>query len=76
MIQSQNTPEYSKYMYLKGYSPYEILNSHRQANRKKEKDRKKKREESIFEKEMFRIIEDTTKDTVNSAIKDVFKNWG
>ncbi len=33
-------PEYNRYMYLQGFSPYEIMESLRQTNRKKYKKKK------------------------------------
>ena len=54
MIYMQDLPDYSNDMYLKGFSPIEILEAMRRTNRKKQK---QKREESILEKEMFNFIE-------------------
>ena len=66
----QELPEYSNYMYLQGFSPYEILESHRRTNRKKDK---KKKEESIFEKEMMSFIEGMVSALVDKSIKEIFK---
>lgn len=66
----QELPEYSNYMYLQGFSPYEILDSHRRTNRKKDK---KKKEESIFEKEMMSFIEGMVSALVDKSIKEIFK---
>ena len=53
-------PEYSNTMYLKGFSPSQIYSAFKQTQRRKQKDKKKEKEEqSIFEKEMFRLIENS-----------------
>ena len=68
----QELPEYSNYMYLQGFSPYEILESMRRTNRKKNK---KKKEESIFEKEMMSFIEGMVSTLVDKSLKEMFKDW-
>ena len=51
-------PEYDHTMYLKGFTPTQIYSAFKQAQRKKQKDKKdKKREQSILEKETFAFIE-------------------
>lgn len=72
MLYNQNLPEYSDYMYLQGYQPYEIMEAFRRTNRKK---LQKKREESILEKEMFNFIEAMIATTVNKALDDIFKDF-
>ena len=68
----QDLPDYSKDMYLKGFSPYQILEALRRTEKKK---RDKKREESIFEKEMFNFIEGMATATIKEAIDDIFEGW-
>lgn len=68
----QDLPDYSKDMYLKGFSPYQILEALRRTEKKK---RDKKREESIFEKEMFNFIEVMATATIKEAIDDIFEGW-
>lgn len=68
----RNLPEYSDYMYLQGYSPYEIMEAFRRSNKKKYD---KKREESILEKEMFNFIEGIVAAAVNKAVDDIFKGF-
>ncbi len=72
MLYNQNLPEYSDYMYLQGYQPHEIMEAFRRTNRKK---LQKKKEESIFEKEMFNFIEGLATAAVNEAIDDIFEDW-
>ena len=72
MIYSQDLPDYSHDMYLKGFNAYQIFEANRRTNIKKQK---KKREESILEKEMFNFIEGMITATVNEAIDDIFEGW-
>lgn len=72
MLYNQNLPEYSKYMYLQGFSPYEIMEAFKRTERDK---RKKKKEESILEKEMFNFIEGMATAAINEALDDIFKDW-
>lgn len=67
MLYNENLPDYSNDMYLKGFNPYEILEAFRRTNRKK------KREESILEKEMFNFIEGLATATINKAVEDMFE---
>ncbi len=64
-------PEYNRYMYLQGFSPYEIMESLRQINRKKYK---KKKEQSIFEKEMFSFVQNMLSALVDKSLKEIFKD--
>ena len=70
MIYNPDLPDYSHDMYLKGYQPYEILEALRRTNRKKQK---KKREESILEKETFDFIEGMALAAINKAVDDMFE---
>ena len=72
MLYNQDLPDYSKDMYLKGFSPYQILEAFRRTEKKK---RDKKREESIFEKEMFNFIEGIATAAINEALDDIFEGW-
>ncbi len=69
-------PEYSNTMYLKGFSPTQIYSAFKQSNRRKQKDkRKKEREESILEKEVFAFIEAMMMATTKEAMKEIFKDF-
>ena len=68
----QELPEYSNYMYLQGFSPYEILESHRRTSRKKHN---KKKEQSIFEKEMLSFVQNMLSALVDKSLKEMFKDW-
>ena len=69
-------PEYSNTMYLKGFSPMQIYSAFKQSNRRKQKDkRKKEREESILEKEVFAFIEAMMMATTKEAMKEIFKDF-
>ena len=72
MLYNQDLPDYSKDMYLKGFSPYQILEAFRRTEKKK---RDKKREESILEKEMFNFIEGMATAAINEALDDIFEGW-
>lgn len=72
MIYNQQLPEYSNDMYLKGFNPFEILEVMRQTNRKKQK---KKKDESILEKEMFNFIQGMATVVINEALDDIFKDF-
>lgn len=51
-------PDYSPTMHLKGFSAMQIYSSFKQTQRKKQQDKKRKqREQSLLEKEIFRFIE-------------------
>ena len=65
MIYNPDLPDYSDDMYLKGFNPYEILEAFRRTE--------KKREESIFEKEMFNFIEGMATAAINKAVNDMFE---
>ena len=69
-------PEYSNTMYLKGFSPTQIYSAFKQTQRRKQNDkRKKKREESILEKETMAFIEAMLMATTKEAMKDIFKDF-
>ncbi len=72
MIYNQDLPDYSHDMYLKGFNAYQIFEANRRTNRKK---LKKKREESILEKELFNFIEGVATTAVNEAMDDIFEGW-
>lgn len=65
-------PDYSHDMYLKGFNPFQILEAMRRTNRKKQK---KKKDESILEKETFNFIEAMATAAVNKAIDEIFDGW-
>ena len=67
-----NLPEYSDFMYLQGYNPYQIMEAFRRSTKKKYD---KKKEESILEKEMFNFIEGMVAAAVNKAVDDIFKDF-
>ena len=72
MLYNQDLPDYSKDMYLKGFSPYQILEAFRRTEKKK---RKKKKDESILQKEMFNFIEGMATAAINEALDDIFEGW-
>jgi len=69
MNYNQNLPDYTHDMYLRGFNPYEILEALRRTKRKK------KKEESILEKEIFNFIEGMATAAINGAIDEIFKEW-
>ena len=69
-------PEYSNTMYLKGFSPTQIYSAFKQTQRRKRYDEKrKKREESILEKETMAFIEAMLMATTKEAMKEIFKDF-
>lgn len=62
-------PEYSKDMYLKGFSATQIYSAFKQSKRKKKKD------DDFLEKEIFAFIQAMLTATVNEAMKDLFKDF-
>lgn len=44
-------------------------------NQKREKDKKKKKESSALEAEIFRIMEMSLKTAVDMALDEIFKDW-
>ena len=41
----------------------------------KEKDKKKKKRQSLLEAELFRIIEKSLKVAMDKALDDIFRDW-
>ena len=41
----------------------------------KEKDKKKKKRQSLLEAELFRIMEKSLKDAMDKALDDIFRDW-
>ncbi len=69
-------PEYSNTMYLKGFSATQVYSAFKQTQRRKQSDmRKKKREQSILEKETMSFIEAMLAAMLDKAMKDIFKDW-
>ena len=69
-------PEYSNTMYLKGFSATQVYSAFKQTQRRKQNDkRKKKREQSILEKETMAFIEAMLSAMIEKAMKDIFKDW-
>ena len=69
-------PEYSNTMYLKGFSATQVYSAFKQTQRRKQNDkRKKKREQSILEKETMSFIEAMLAAMLDKAMKDIFKDW-
>lgn len=66
MIYNQDLPDYSHDMYLKGFNAYQIFEANRRTNRKK-------REESIIEKETFDFIEALALATIEKAVDEMFE---
>lgn len=71
-MQYGNVPDYSRFMYLKGFTPEQIYASFRQTQRKKHK---KKREQSIMEKEVFNFMESMAEAAINEAVAQLLKDW-
>lgn len=70
----EDLPDYSPDMYLRGFSPEQILESFRRTNRKRTDERKKKkREESLLEKEMARMVESLAKASIDAAVVNIFE---
>ncbi len=42
---------------------------------RKYNNKKKKKDKSIIERELFRIIQAMAKDAINKALEDIFKEW-
>ena len=63
-----NLPEYSHDMYLKGYDGYQVYAAFKNSQRKK-------REQSIMEKEIFDFMEKSAEAAINAALDDIFKEW-
>ena len=72
MIYNQQLPEYSNDMYLKGFTPWQIFEAFRRTNLKK---LKKKKDESILQKEMFNFIESMATVVINEALDDIFNDF-
>lgn len=69
-------PEYSNTMYLKGFSATQVYSAFKQTQRRKQNDkRKKKREQSILEKETMSFIEAMLAAMVEKAMKEIFSDW-
>lgn len=69
-------PDYSPTMHLKGFSAMQIYSSFKQTQRKKQKDKKRKqREQSLLEKEIFRFIEGVADAAISQAMDDIFEGW-
>ena len=41
----------------------------------KEKDKKKKKRQSLLEAELFRIMEKSLKSAMDKALDDIFRDW-
>lgn len=65
---SRQVPEPYPYMYLDGYTPYEILHT---TSRKMYQDYQAKRAEMQAEKEM----EESVQNAISAALEDLFKDW-
>lgn len=71
-----NLPEYSPTMHLQGFNAYQVYAAFKQSQRKKhDQKRKEKREQSIMEKEIFRLMEKSAEAGLNAALDDIFKDW-
>lgn len=69
-------PEYSNTMYLKGFSATQVYSAFKQTQRRKQNDkRKKKREQSILEKETMAFIEAMLAAMVEKSMKEIFNDW-
>ena len=68
-------PEYSRDMYLRGFSATKIYAAFKQTQRKKQKEKRKKREQSILEKELYNITEAALSSQLEIIMKDLFKDW-
>ena len=68
-------PEYSRDMYLRGFSASQIYSAFKQTQRRKQKDKRKRREQSILEKELYNITEAALSSQLEIIMKDLFKDW-
>ena len=67
-------PEYSRDMYLRGFSASQIYSAFKQTQRRKQKDKRKRREQSILEKELYNITEAALSSQLEIIMKDLFKD--
>ena len=67
-------PEYSRDMYLRGFSASQIYSAFKQTQRRKQKDKRKKREQSILEKELYDFTEAVLSSQLEIIMKDLFKD--
>ena len=67
-------PEYSRDMYLRGFSASQIYSAFKQTQRRKQKDKRKRREQSILEKELYNITEAALSSQLDIIMKDLFKD--
>lgn len=67
-------PEYSRDMYLRGFSASQIYSAFKQTQRRKQKDKRKKREQSIWEKELYDFTEAVLSSQLDIIMKDLFKD--
>lgn len=67
-------PEYSRDMYLRGFSASQIYSAFKQTQRRKQKDKRKKREQSILEKELYDFTEAVLSSQLDIIMKDLFKD--
>ena len=68
-------PEYSRDMYVRGFSASQIYSAFKQTQRRKQKDKRKRREQSILEKELYNITEAALSSQLEIIMKDLFKDW-
>ena len=67
-------PEYSRDMYLRGFSASQIYSAFKQTQRRKQKDKRKRREQSILEKELYDFTEAVLSSQLDIIMKDLFKD--
>ena len=67
-------PEYSRDMYLRGFSASQIYSAFKQTQLRKQKYKRKKREQSILEKELYDFTEAVLSSQLDIIMKDLFKD--
>ena len=69
-----HVPEYDDYMYLRGYTPTEIMYAHRKKMQKQIQERMERyQKEKEIEKEVERQLEEIIEKTLDELLKDFNK---
>ena len=72
----KNLPEYYDTMYMDGYTPEQIMETHHRSMMKKYyADRKRKHEEAAAEKAVQSEVEKQLEKVVSKTLDDIFKYW-
>ena len=68
-------PEYDDFMFLRGFTPEQIMQALRKTNRKKKK-KKQGRQQSILEQETMKFIEANLRAAVEAAMDEIMGDFG